>query len=174
MRALIKLIETVKSFPHGNLIMEAFEDKVGRKIVTQADWVWMPHPGHFICAKDCKFFLNTYVNGYIVSTVGELWLDSAIRKMHAKVRGIEIKGRGDEWDFNYAKQIGYEDIGHNRKYETMVFKAKRNDRSGEKCCPYTIDVADGELDFLPYNTADAARKGHLALCEKYSNVEAPV
>lgn len=35
------------------------------------DWIWMPHPGHFIAADACMFRLCTYVGGFIVSTVGD-------------------------------------------------------------------------------------------------------
>ena len=65
--------------------------------IGKEDWLWMPHPGHFICAYDCRFRLNTYVNGFIVSTVGELVLNGKI-----------------------------EEIGSGRLYETMVFKAKKS------------------------------------------------
>ena len=75
-------------------------------------WVWMPHPGHFIGSQDCKFFLNTYIGGYIVSTVGEYLPDS---------------------------QNGYKRVGCNRKYETMVFKAMK---SKHKCCPYEMKNAE--------------------------------
>lgn len=125
----------------------------------------MPHPGHLCVARDCRFHLNTYVGGYIVSTVGEYWPDSRVREINAKCRGKIIRGIGDEWDINYFKEFGYEEIGYNRKYETMVFKAKKS--KNKECCPY--DVADlSELDIEGYNTPDDAVKGHMKLCLKWS------
>jgi len=70
----------------------------------------MPHAGHFCGASLCRFRLNTYVNGYIISTVGEY------------VSGNRTK---------------FEEIGLNRLYETMVFEAVK---SNHKCCPYEINL----------------------------------
>ena len=39
-------------------------------------WIWMGHAGHFILGHKCRFHLSTYVNGYIVSTVGEYVLSN--------------------------------------------------------------------------------------------------
>lgn len=70
--------------------------------------IWMPHPGHFILRRDCQFRLNTYVNGYIVSTIGEL-----------------VEPGQDE----------FQQIGSDALYETMVFSAEP---SGFDCCPFEI------------------------------------
>ena len=127
-------------------------------------WVWMPHPGHFICSKDCKFFLNTYVGGYIVSTVGEYLPDEGVREIFAETRGIQLKGKGDNRLADYMKKIGYEEIGCDRKYETMVFPAHK---SKHGCCPY--EASDyGDLDSDGYNTPDGAFKGHYAMCRKWA------
>jgi hypothetical protein len=128
-------------------------------------WVWMPHPAHFICARDCKFHLATYVGGYVVSTVGELWPDSKVREIHAQVKGVKIEGKGDEWDYNYMKRFGFDDIGCARKYETMVFKAKRYAEGG--CCPWRIS-SGSNVDFEGYNDPDDAYAGHLKLCAKWA------
>jgi len=104
----------------------------------KSDWIWMPHPGHFICSYACRFVLNTYVNGYIVSTVGEYFPDSRVREIMANCRNVKIEGQGDTWDANYLKKIGYEEIGANRKYESMVFKAAK---AKDKCCPYRAVVS---------------------------------
>nr|QGH72408.1 MAG: hypothetical protein [Podoviridae sp. ctka020] len=133
------------------------------------DWIWMPHAGHFILSYKCRFFLNTYVNGYVISTVGELWNERAVREICAEVRDpiwfSENRSlKGDAFDSAYFKKFGFEDIGYNRKYETIVFKAKK---SNEVCCPYEIDV-DKEFEMDGYNNAKDAREGHMALCKKYS------
>lgn len=133
--------------------------------MKRENWVWMPHAGHFILGRDCRFHLSTYVGKYIVSTVGELWSDSRIRKIKAQAKGIKINGMGDVWDYDYMKKIGFDEIGCDRTYETMVFRAAR----GIKCmaCPWVI--ADGhELDFNGYKNSGMAYKGHLAMCNKWS------
>jgi len=113
-------------------------------------WVFMGHAGHFIMGNECRFRLNTYVGKYIVSTVGELVTPELV-----KVKLEEASGR---------KRDLYEDIGLNRKYETMVFKARK---SAHKCCPYEIIVSRG-VDADGYNTSEDAYKGHMKLCEKWS------
>ena len=131
-------------------------------------WVWMPHAGHFILGSKCRFHLNTYVNGYIVSTVGELWNERRVREIHAKIYDKKWFKQnrhllGDQFDSAYFKRFGYEEIGCDRKYETMVFEAKRSEH---KCCPYEMLNADS-VDFEGYNNADNAYKGHLKMCSKY-------
>jgi hypothetical protein len=132
-------------------------------------WVYMPHAGHFICGSDCRFHLNTYVGKYIVSTVGEYWPDQQVRRIHAEVHdpawyAKNMALRGDNFDRVYMEKFGYEDIGANRKYETMVFKAKRGDF---KCCPWEMKSGE-DIDFDSYNDAGDAYKGHLKMCDKWS------
>lgn len=103
----------------------------------------MPHPGHFLLSHYCRFFLNTYVGKYIVSTVGEL--------MIPKVIDGEII-----WEPRT--------IGAMSNYETMVFPAME---SGLGCCPYETVITE-ELEVKHYPDRDAARKGHEQLCEKWS------
>lgn len=132
-------------------------------------WIWMPHPGHFICSKDCQFFLNTYIGGYIVSTVGEYWPDRQVREIHAKIfdpkwfaESSSLKG--DSFDRAYMQRFGYEEIGCDRKYETMVFKAKKG---AEICCPYGASNWSC-IDSESYNSPLEAKNGHLKLCAKWS------
>jgi hypothetical protein len=133
--------------------------------VEKKDWVWMPHPGHLIVARDCRFHLNTYVGGYIVSTVGEYIPDAPVREILAECRGIKLEGLGDARLADYMEKIGYQEIGLDRLYETMVFKA---DSKKEGCCPYRVSEYSEE-DIEGYNDAKAAFKGHMKLCEKWSN-----
>lgn len=135
--------------------------------LPKSEWVWMPHPGHLIVALDCRFHLNTYVGGYIVSTVGEYLPDSAVREIFAQSRGVTLEGRGDSRRYDYMKKIGYEKIGWDRLYETMVFPAKSNQDDGKHCCPWL--AADwSELDTRGYNDSEAAARGHLEMCEKWA------
>src|SRR4051812_36676664 len=102
----------------------------------RSEWVWMPHPAHFICARDCRFHLATWVGNYIVSTVGDYEPDSVTREILAQSRGVTLEGRGDARRADYARKIGYEDIGHGRKYETFVFPAKARPSTEKQCCLY--------------------------------------
>ena len=121
--------------------------------------VWMPHAGHLIVGNDCRFHLNTYVNGYIVSTVGEYVPDKPVRDILRRRRGTETNLIGDA----EKAEFGFEEIGLNRLYETMVFKAKP---SGDRCCPWM--AADwGGVDSDGYNEAGDAYEGHLAMVEKW-------
>jgi hypothetical protein len=102
------------------------------------DWIFMPHAGHFICGSRCQFRLNTYIpnSKVIVSTVGEL---------------------------KYSEGEEFQNVGCDRKYETMVFHAKKGKN---KCCPF--EQEDGkELDFDMYNDPDRATVGHYNLCKKW-------
>jgi hypothetical protein len=101
--------------------------------------IWMGHPGHFIGGFNCQFRLNTYINGYIVSTVGE-YCPSPDKK---------------------NQPLGYP---KDSLYETMVFKAKKSDHP---CCPYVQE--DGQdLDSERYATADKAHEGHMKMLAKWS------
>lgn len=58
-------------------------------------WKWFGNSGHFICSDRCRFHMTTLVGEFIVSTVGEMY--------------IEPKAE-------------MEKIGLDRRYETMIFK----------------------------------------------------
>lgn len=139
------------------------------EIILKRKEIWMPHPAHFICGRDCLFHLATYINGIIVSTLGEYWPDSKVRKITAECRGIEIVGKGDSWDADYMEKIGFDTIGCDRKYETMTFKAIK---TNQKCCPYGIVVRE-EIDggYGSYNKAEDAFNGHYEILEKFSKIK---
>lgn len=131
------------------------------------NWTWLPRPAHFCCSDKCRFHLATEVGGYIVSTVGELFFDSDVRRLTASVKDKEWfaeneKLKGDYFDIAYMKRFGFEDIGTNRKYETMVFKSTKN-YSGE----FEIVVTEC-VDSKGYNDDKSAIKGHTELCLKWS------
>jgi len=138
--------------------------------MKKENWVWQPHPGHLIVGDDCRFHLNTYVGGYIVSTVGEWWPDRQVREIHAKIfdpkwfkKNKNLKG--DSFNYAYFKKFGFMEVGSNRTYETMVFKAEK---SKEACCPWTASNWS-EVDFDGYETAGKAFRGHLEMCKKYAS-----
>ena len=139
--------------------------------MIKENWIFMPHAGHFICGDKCRFHLNTYVGKYIVSTVGELWLERGSREIHAQVYDpkwlVENKHlKGDEFDNAYFKRFGFEQLGAGKEslYETMVFKARK---SKNKCCPYEIIVEEC-VDSKRYGKNEEAVKGHMKLCLKWS------
>lgn len=139
------------------------------KAAPKDKWIWMPHPAHFICARDCRFHLSTVVGKFIVSTLGEYLPDAPVREILATSRGVHLEGRGDARRSDYMKKIGYETIGYECLYETMVFKAVK---SNNKCCPYRQDSGES-LDFAGYNDEGEAYKGHLAMCRKWVRRVAP-
>jgi hypothetical protein len=106
----------------------------------KSKWIWMPHPAHFCGAESCRFRMATYVNGYIVSTIGEWFLKDKTEK---------------------------QEIGLNRFYETMVFKAIKSDC---KACPYEIE-SGCEIDIEGYNEPEEAFEGHYKMCEKYDKTK---
>lgn len=134
--------------------------------MTKDQWIWMPHPGHFICSFDCRFRLNTCVGKYIVSTVGELFPDAPVREIHAEVRGIKLEGMGDARKADFFEKCGYVELGLDRLYETMVFEAIESEEK-DSCCPYRIK-SGSELDMRGYNDPVQAFKGHMELCEEWS------
>jgi hypothetical protein len=95
---------------------------------------WFGHAGHFILGHRCRFHLCTQVGKYLVSTVGELWHERGSREIHARIVDpawfdANRHRLGDDFDAAYFKRFGYDAIGCDRKYETMVFKA------GARCRP---------------------------------------
>lgn len=137
-------------------------------------WVWMPHPAHFICSKDCQFFMATKVGKYIVSTVGQYWPDRQVREIHASIHDpkwhtANKDRKGDDYDHAYMKRFGFKDIGYNRKFETMVFKARKMPKDeGCPACSHAIVVSE-VFDEEYYNEPEDAYKGHMKLCRKYAN-----
>lgn len=137
--------------------------------MKEENWIWMPHPGHLCVSQDCRFFLNTYVGGYIVSTVGEYLPDNAVLKIYAQSRKypLTLASKGDAVVSNFLKENGgFEDIGYGRKYETMVFNAVREKDPRGVCCPWRQTGSD--LAIEGYNDAIEAAAGHMKFCRKYS------
>lgn len=131
--------------------------------------MWYGKPGHFCAAMDCQFIMCTKVGPWLVSTVGEYVPSEGVREIMASSRGITLEGIGDARLASWMDQVGFEDIGCDRKYETMVFPA------GGPCanpkCGCGVPKIDGhELDMDSYNTAGDAHRGHYQMCEKYSHV----
>jgi hypothetical protein len=140
--------------------------------MTKEQWVWMPHPAHFIGSSHCGFRLATYVGGYIVSTVGELFWSEGLNRITAQFRDpqwLEANGHllGDNFQSAYFERFGYDEVGLGRLYETMVFRAIPSEQCDS--CPWVIDGE--EQDYRPYNVGADAYAGHMELCEKWADHE---
>ncbi len=136
-----------------------------------SDWKWFGHAGHLIVGYACRFHLCTLIGEHLVSTVGEYWPEREVREIHAKVYdpGWLKENRhlnGDTFDAAYMKRFGYEDIGCDRKYETMVFKVSGKTCTAEDCNCGMPTIIPDELDFAGYNAAGSAMTGHYTMCEK--------
>lgn len=142
-----------------------------RKARKCETWTWFGNAGHLIIGHQCRFHLATLAGTYLVSTVGEYWPDRAVREILAEIHdrawiSENRQRKGDDFDDAYMKRFGFEEIGCDRRYETMVFKA------GPRCsrpeCGCGLPQINGsELDFAGYNDAGSAARGHLRLCHKW-------
>lgn len=93
--------------------------------MSKEEWIWMPHPDHLCIADSCRFRLATYVNGHVVSTVGEYFPDRDVRRYILQSRlssgfeSEEEKGKirlvlskiGDDFNRYYLQMFGWDDIG---------------------------------------------------------------
>ncbi len=145
-------------------------DRTGTEAVPKTKW--FGHAGHFIGGSHCRFHLCTVVNGHLISTVGELWWERSSREITARIQdpkwyAVNCSKLGDDFDHAYMQRFGYDTLGIDRKYETMVFKAGKP-CDAEGCGCGIPDIDGSELDFAGYNDAASATKGHYAMLKKYS------
>lgn len=126
-------------------------------MIPQDKWKWYGTVGHFICGQWCRFHLTTKVGPWLISTLGEY-----VHPRHGM--GSELKEA--EW---LSANFPGENIGCDRKYETMVFVA------GKPCgCGCGLPTTDGnEKHFKGYNDAKSAREGHMKLCRKFAKKSLP-
>lgn len=99
----------------------------------------MPHAAHFICAPECMFRRATYINGFIVSTVGEF-----ISNHTKKIQPVGC----------FPKEL----------YETMVFDAE----SSEVCpvCPFVPCNFSMPSHHVRFETAKEANDAHEAFVKE--------
>jgi hypothetical protein len=126
-------------------------------MIPEKEWEWFGFKKHFIGAKDCGFSLATKIGDVIVSTVGDYRpYDKFFKKDGTLFK--EVSALAD-----FAKK-GPQEIGHDRFFETMTFKAVP---ATCDCCDWEIDpFSDGDIEggFGAYKTAAEARKGHIEIC----------
>lgn len=141
-------------------------------MIPQQEWKWFGAAAHLCVGHWCRFHLATQVGNYLVSTVGEYWPERPVRESHALVHdklwlSKHQHLRGDKFDAAYMERFGFETIGSERKYETMVFQAG-TPCSRPECHCGLPELSGGELDMAGYNTAGDATRGHLAACKKWA------
>ena len=125
------------------------------RVIPKTDWKWFGNAGHLCVSQWCRFHLATQIGPWFVSTVGEY-----VHPRHGK--------GSDQAESEWLKNNGPgEDIGCDRKYETMVFKAGKPCECG---CGMPVPKDFTELDSNGYNDAASATKGHMAMCDKYAGV----
>jgi hypothetical protein len=124
--------------------------------IPESDWKWHGVSAHFICGQWCRFHLATQIGKVLVSTVGEY--------VHPRHSG---GGEQAERKWLRANWPG-EDIGYNRKYETMVFRLTGEICERQGCGCGLPDIASGEIDAAPYNERGQATDGHMRLCHKWA------
>lgn len=83
---------------------------MSHKSVPASEWRWDGHPGHFIAAYSCHFWLNTTIGNYRISTIG---------------------------DYQPFERGTNETIGMDRTHETFVFET---DDHGEVSVYSEIDT----------------------------------
>ena len=98
-------------------------------------------PGHFICAKDCRWRRHTQVGLYRISTVGDFYIK------------------------DIRKTLG---AGEDSFFETLVFKTDTTPEPGSEDCGCLQVIDWGEIDGKRYATAGAAQEGHEAFVKKYA------
>lgn len=124
--------------------------------VPREEWEWFGHAAHLCVGRWCRFHLATKVGPWIVSTVGEY--------IHPRNSGSSERTEAEWLERNWPG----EDVGLNRKYETMVFEA------GGPCpcgCGMPIPNSWSEHGFEGYNDSASAREGHMRMCAEFA--EAP-
>jgi hypothetical protein len=143
-------------------------------MTPESEWRWFGSVGHFICGTDCRFHLCTQIGNFLVSTIGELLFDEPVREILAQTRGIQLEGQGDARRADYMRKIGYEEIGYQCKYETMVFRTTGDVCHAPECSCGLPRIDPTDLDGRGYNTAGAATIGHLELCRQFAAMETDV
>ena len=124
-------------------------------MIPQEKWQWFGSPAHFCCASWCRFHLATKVGKYLISTVGE----------YVPPRN---SGGGEQTEAKWLMENWPgENIGFNRKYETMVFRAGKVCRKTGCKCGLPM-IGSDELTCLGANQAGQAARNHMNLCREYA------
>ncbi|SRR5579883_1678080 len=132
-----------------------FEIATTNNPIPVEEWKWFGNAGHFICSRWYRFHLCTQVGDYLISTVGEY-----VHPRHG--RGSEVEE--SKW---LSKHPLGEQVGCDRLFETMVFKAGKPCTA--KSCGCGMPAVIGhELNCLGANDRKTATANHYELCHKYA------
>lgn len=143
-------------------------------MIRPENWKWFGHAGHLIVARHCQFHLTTQVGNYLISTVGEYWPERSSREINASIydpawHAAHNHLRGDDYDAAYMKRFGFENIGANGKYETLVFKlGKETCKVKDFGCGLPRPFDWCEVDGRRYDLAGEATAGHYKFCRKWA------
>jgi hypothetical protein len=110
------------------------------------------------------------VGHYLVSTLGEYVPDEQVREILANCRNLHLEGVGDARLYDWLNKAGYEEIGMDRVYESMVFPAGKPCHARGCGCGLP-EILHPDVDFAGYLTPAAATLGHYALCEKWEHMD---
>lgn len=135
-------------------------------MIPPSEWRWYGWAGHFIGWRDCRFHLCTQIGDYLVSTVGAYLPDSRVRDVLAPIRGIALEGQGDDRETDWMRKVGYEKIGVDRTYETMVFRVSGDVCQHDDCGCGLPEIIPTELGFEGYLHPGEATRGHHAMCAR--------
>lgn len=108
------------------------------------------------------------VGPWIVSTVGEYVPAESVRELMAPLRNIRLTQKGEDREAEWLRQAGFEQIGCDRTYETMVFRAGSTACDTEGGCGFRQPDKFIELDFAGYNDHAKATQGHADMCTKWA------
>ncbi len=123
-------------------------------MIPEHKWKWFGMVGHFICGPWCRFHLCTQVGGFLVSTIG----------FYVPAR---CAGGSEQTEHEWLRaHPNGEQIGSQRFYETMVFKAGKPCRVKKCNCGLPLPQDWGELDTAGYQTQGEATEGHRRMCLK--------
>jgi len=121
--------------------------------IPENEWKWFGLAAHFICGRWCRFHMATQIGQFVVSSVGMY-----VHPRHSQ--GSERKEA--EW---LRENPEGEDIGCDRKAETMVFRAT-DCICTCGCGMPMLDFERGEITVRGYKTIADATKGHMEMCNE--------
>ena len=106
------------------------------------EWTWYGHAGHLCVGHHCRFHLCTKIGEYLISTVGDCFLNGTRTKI----------GAGDDSFF-----------------ETYVFTVLPGSSCTDSACMCGMPNIDLEnINGIRCATAGEAAKTHIEMCRKYA------
>lgn len=136
---------------------EEIKPRLRAKPVPTGEWEWYGMAAHFICGRWCRFHMATKIGHYAISSVG-FYVPPHRSGSNERTEAEWLK----------ANPLG-DDIGCDRKFETMVFGFKAYCDSLECNCGTPIIDASIEYDFAAANSIREARENHMKLCKKWAH-----